>query len=52
MTSEEGGNLTDVFTIGDNPKSDIVGTNNFKVCEQCELDFYPGGDWSLETRAA
>jgi ribonucleotide monophosphatase NagD (HAD superfamily) len=30
MTSEEGGNLTDVFTIGDNPKSDIEGTNNLK----------------------
>jgi ribonucleotide monophosphatase NagD (HAD superfamily) len=30
MTSEEGGNLTDVFTIWDNPKSDIEGTNNFK----------------------
>jgi len=30
MTSEEGGNLTDVFMIWDNPKSDIEGTNNFK----------------------
>jgi ribonucleotide monophosphatase NagD (HAD superfamily) len=30
MTPEESGNLTDVFMIGDNPKSDIEGTNNFK----------------------
>jgi ribonucleotide monophosphatase NagD (HAD superfamily) len=30
VTAEEAGNLSHVFMIGDNPKSDVEGANNFK----------------------
>jgi len=30
VTAQDAGNLSHVFMIGDNPKSDVEGTNNFK----------------------
>ena len=30
VTAQEAANLSHAFTIGDNPKSDVEGTNNFK----------------------
>ncbi len=32
ITVEEAGHLTHIFMIGDNPKSDIEGTNSFESC--------------------
>jgi hypothetical protein len=33
MTPEQSGSLTEVFMIGDNPKSDIEGANNFQSAQ-------------------